>query len=38
MMSDYRFTMRPLSDDEGVGRLVEFPNLPGLQRRGEAGL
>jgi len=35
MMSDYRFTVRPLSDDEGGGYLVEFPDLPGCMSDGE---
>jgi antitoxin HicB len=34
-MSDYRFTVRPLSDDEGGGYLVEFPDLPGCMSDGE---
>lgn len=35
MMSDYRFIVRPLSDDEGGGYLVEFPDLPGCMSDGE---
>jgi antitoxin HicB len=35
MMSDYRFTVRALSDDEGGGYLVEFPDLPGCMSDGE---
>jgi antitoxin HicB len=31
----YRFTVRPLSDDEGGGYLVEFPDLPGCMADGE---
>jgi antitoxin HicB len=26
---DYRFTVRPLTGEEGGGFLVEFPDLPG---------
>jgi antitoxin HicB len=25
----YRFTIRPLPEDEGGGYLIEFPDLPG---------
>lgn len=35
MMSDYRFTVRPLSEDEGGGYLVEIPDLPGCMSDGE---
>lgn len=31
----YRFTVRPLRDDEGGGYLVEFPDLPGCMADGE---
>jgi hypothetical protein len=31
----YRFTVRPLSADEGGGYLVEFPDLPGCMADGE---
>src|SRR5581483_5385801 len=36
-MSDieYRFTVRPLSRDEGGGWLVEYPDLPGCMSDGE---
>jgi predicted RNase H-like HicB family nuclease len=34
-MDDYRFVVRPLSDDEGGGYLVEFPDLPGCISDGE---
>jgi len=27
--TEYRFTIRPLSDDEGGGYLIEYPDLPG---------
>jgi len=30
----YRFTIRPLSEDEG-GYLIEFPDLPGCMSDGE---
>lgn len=32
---DYRFTVRPLSEDEGGGWLVEYPDLPGCMSDGE---
>lgn len=32
---DYPFTTRPLSDDEGGGILIEFPDLPGCASDGE---
>jgi antitoxin HicB len=31
----YRFTIRPLSQDEGSGYLIEFPDLPGCMSDGE---
>lgn len=31
----YRFTVRPLSDAEGGGYLIEFPDLPGCMSDGE---
>ena len=31
----YPFTVRPLSEDEGGGYLVEFPDLPGCMSDGE---
>jgi len=36
-MSDieYRFTVRPLSEEEGGGWLVEYPDLPGCMSDGE---
>jgi antitoxin HicB len=36
-MSDieYRFTVRPLTEDEGGGWLVEYPDLPGCMSDGE---
>jgi antitoxin HicB len=30
----YRFTVRPLTDEEGGGWLVEFPDLPGCMADG----
>ncbi len=32
---EYRFTIRPLSLDEGGGYLIEFPDLPGCMSDGE---
>jgi antitoxin HicB len=31
----YRFTVRPLSKDEGGGYLVEYPDIPGCMSDGE---
>jgi len=31
----YRFTVRPLSTDEGGGYLVEYPDIPGCMSDGE---
>jgi antitoxin HicB len=31
---DYPFTMSPLSEDEGGGYLIEFPDLPGCMSDG----
>jgi antitoxin HicB len=33
--TEYRFTVRPLTDEEGGGYLVEFPDLPGCMSDGE---
>ena len=33
--TEYRFTVQPLSEDEGGGWLVEFPDLPGCMSDGE---
>ena len=33
--TDYRFTIRPLTADEGGGYLIEFPDLPGCMSDGE---
>jgi|SRR5271170_2038340 len=33
--TEYRFTVRPLTEEEGGGYLVEFPNLPGCMADGE---
>jgi antitoxin HicB len=30
----YRFTVRPLPEDEGGGFLIEFPDLPGCMSDG----
>jgi antitoxin HicB len=36
-MSDieYRFTIRPLTADEGGGYLIQFPDLPGCMSDGD---
>lgn len=31
----YRFILRPLSQEEGGGYLIEFPDLPGCMSDGE---
>lgn len=31
----YRFTVRPLTEDEGSGYLVEFPDLAGCMSDGD---
>jgi antitoxin HicB len=33
--TDYRFTIRPLTEEEGGGYLIEFPDLPGCVSDGE---
>ena len=33
--TEYRFTVRPLSEDEGGGYLIEFPDLTGCMSDGE---
>ena len=33
--TEYRFTVRPLSADEGGAYLVEFPDLPGCMSDGD---
>jgi antitoxin HicB len=33
--TDYRFTVRPLTEEEGGGYLIEFPDLPGCMSDGE---
>ena len=32
---EYRFTVRPLTAEEGGGYLIEFPDLPGCMSDGE---
>jgi antitoxin HicB len=32
---EYQFTIRPLTDDEGGGYLIEFRDLPGCISDGE---
>lgn len=34
-MSEYPFSVRPLSTDDGGGYLIEFPDLPGCMSDGE---
>ena len=34
-LDQYRFTVRPLSSDEGGGYLVEYPDIPGCMSDGE---
>ncbi len=31
---EYRFTIRPLTEDEGGGYLIEYPDLPGCMSDG----
>jgi len=33
--TEYGFTVRPLSEDEGGGYLIEFPDLPGCMSDGD---
>src|SRR5438128_10350456 len=33
--TEYRLTMRPLTEDDGGGYLIEFPDLPGCMSDGE---
>jgi antitoxin HicB len=33
--TEYRFTVRPLTEEEGGGYLIEFPDLPGCISDGE---
>lgn len=33
--TEHRFTIRPLTPDEGGGYLIEFPDLPGRLSDGE---
>jgi antitoxin HicB len=32
---EYRFTVRPLTEDEGGGYPIEFPDLPGCMSDGK---
>jgi antitoxin HicB len=34
-LDKYRFTVRPLSKEEGGGYLVEYPDIPGCMSDGE---
>jgi antitoxin HicB len=33
--TEYRFTIRPMTAEEGGGYLIEFPDLPGCMSDGE---
>jgi antitoxin HicB len=35
-LKDYPFTIRPLTQDEGGGYLIEFPDVPGCMSDGES--
>ena len=35
MFEDYAFEIRPLSEDEGSGYLITFPDLPGCMSDGD---
>ena len=35
-LKDYPLTIRPLSEDEGGGYLIEFPDVPGCMSDGES--
>ena len=34
-IDQYPFTMRPMSEEEGVGYFIEFPDVPGCKSDGE---
>jgi antitoxin HicB len=34
-LDQYQFTVRPLSNEEGGGYLVEYPDIPGCMSDGE---
>jgi antitoxin HicB len=34
-LDQYQFTVRPLSEEEGGGYLVEYPDIPGCMSDGE---
>ena len=34
-LNQYQFTVRPLSNEEGGGYLVEYPDIPGCMSDGE---
>lgn len=36
MKLDYPFTIRPLSEEDGGGYLIEFPDLPGCMSDGDS--
>lgn len=35
-LRDYPFTIRALTEDEGAGYLIEFPDVPGCMSDGES--
>jgi len=35
-LEDYPFSIRPLTEDEGGGYLIEFPDVPGCMSDGES--
>jgi antitoxin HicB len=35
MIDEYRFTVRPLSAEDGGGYLIEYPDLPGCVSDGD---
>ncbi len=35
LIQSYAFTIRPLSEEEGGGYLIEYPDLPGCMSDGE---
>jgi antitoxin HicB len=34
-LNEYRFTIRPLTEDEGGGYLIEYPEVPGCMSDGD---
>jgi antitoxin HicB len=37
-VDQYQFTVRPLSEEEGGGYLVEYPDIPGCMSDGPRSL